>query len=59
MASIVGVKWAVDLDIENFKFSDGWISDILRHHEIKRVNLHGKKNDTTQEEYEKVMIPCR
>ena len=42
-------KWAVDLWIENFKFSDGWISDTLQRHGIKRVNLHGYKNDMTEE----------
>ena len=38
-----GVKWAFDLDIENFKCSDGWISDTLRRHGIKIFNLHDNK----------------
>ena len=37
------VKWAFGLEIEKSKFSDGWISDTLRRHGIKRVNLHGEK----------------
>ena len=37
------VKWAFDLDIENFKCSDGWISDNLWRHGIKIFNLHGDK----------------
>ena len=37
------VKWAFDLDIENFKCSDGWISDHLWRHGIKIFNLHGDK----------------
>ena len=42
------VKWAVNLEIENFKCSDGWISDTLRRHGIKKFNIHGKKNDMTE-----------
>ena len=53
------VKWAVNLEIESLKFSNGWISDILRHHGIKRVNLHDEKNYIIEEEYDKVMIPWR
>ena len=37
------VKWAFDLDIENFKCSDGWISDTLWRHIIIIFNLHGDK----------------
>ena len=53
------VKWAVNIEIENLKCSYGWISDTLRHHELKRITLHGDKNDTKEEEYEKVIIPLR
>ena len=51
------MKCAIDLYIENCKCSDGWISDTFQRRGIKRVNIHGNKNDMTEEEYEKVIIP--
>ena len=53
------LKWAKDLGLEDFRASDGWLNNTLRHHNMQRIRLHGEADDLTDEEVKAAMDPFR
>ena len=53
------LKWAKDLGVEDFKASDGWLNNTLKHHNVQRIRLHGEADDLTDEEVKAALDPLR
>jgi len=49
------LKYAKELNIENFEASDGWIEKVLKRNNLVGIKMHGEAGDMSDEKHKEIM----